>query len=56
MYTGDIYEGYGKTQPYLEGMKQELPGRWDFVWDYELDEGVHQAEQKLQELGIFKTS
>ena len=53
VYAGEIFDGYGRTQPFPQGMAKDLPGLWDFVWGYGLNEGVRQAERRLQEQGVF---
>lgn len=54
--AGKIFDGNGKSGPTVEGMRKDLPGMWDLVWDYEFDDDEQRAVTMLQERGVFKSS
>ena len=56
VYAGCIYEGYGKSQPFPEGLQEDLPGLWDFVWQHGLEDDLRAAEQILSDSGVFVSS
>ncbi len=51
--AGDIYEGYGISGSSPEGMRKDLEGIADFVWEHDLNQDMQQATIRLQQLGIF---
>lgn len=56
VYAGSIFEGYGKSQPFPEGLREDLPGLWDFIWYHGLEDDLHAAEQILEDAGVFTRS
>lgn len=53
---GRLFDGYGKTQPSPEGIREDIPGLWDFVWGHDLEEDLHDAERRLEASGVFDAS
>ena len=53
---GRLFDGYGKTQPSPEGIREDIPGLWDFVWGHGLEDDLHEAERILEARGVFDVS
>ncbi|KAJ3558545.1 hypothetical protein NM688_g857 [Phlebia brevispora] len=48
---GDNYDWRGKSGPSREGVRKDLAGSFDFVWNYPVHEDFKKAASRLQELG-----
>ena len=53
---GRLFDGYGKTQPFPEGIAKDIPGLWDFVWGHDLEYDLNEAERRLEASGAFEIS
>ncbi|KAJ3488182.1 hypothetical protein NLI96_g3021 [Meripilus lineatus] len=51
--AGDIYEGFGRQGFTPDGLRQDLSGLWDFVWNHDIVKDIQTAGEYLRELGTF---
>lgn len=52
--TGNIYDGLGKSGPTPEGLRKDMEGTWDFVWEWGVNDDLEEAQLRLGDLGVFE--
>lgn len=51
--AGRIYEGFGKSGPSAEGIKNDIEGMYEKVWHHDLEGDVGEAVTRLRAEGAF---